>query len=295
MTNAELIAAHHLSQVRRNLMATSIEKRDESVRVFARAFEPRSLMEVTRQDIEAFLDSRVTRRGPIVARTRYAWLSHLHSFYEWAIREELTTDDPTAKIIRPKMHNGLPRPAATAELSRALAMASPRHRCWLLLAAFQGLRCQEIAGISRGDILDGQGLLKVMKAKGGRERVLALHPEVLAALKALPMPRLGRVFIRPRGGPYRPVNLSQEFNAFLKAAGVDATAHQLRHWFGTNLYAQTHDIRLTQEMMGHSNPATTAIYTAYDQKAAAVAVRAMTFAEVNLDLAPILIPTKEQP
>jgi site-specific recombinase XerD len=277
MTNTELIAAHHLAQVRLNLMATSIEKRDESITVFARAIEPRSLMDVTRQDIEAFLDSRVTRRGPIVARTRYAWLSHLHSFYEWAIREEFTADDPTAKIARPKMHRGLPRPAATTELSRALSGASPRHRCWMLLAAYEGLRCQEIAGLSRGDVLDGDGLLKVVKAKGGTERMLPLVPAVLDALRELPMPRLGRVFIRPRGGPYRPVNLSQEFNAFLRSAGVDATAHQLRHWFGTNLYAQSHDIRLTQEMLGHSSPATTAIYTAFDTRAAGAAMRAMSF------------------
>jgi len=39
------------------------------------------------------------------------------------------------------------------------------------------------------------------------------------------------------------------------------TAHQLRHWFGTNLYAQSHDIRITQEMLGHASSATTAIYT----------------------------------
>src|ERR1035437_7292649 len=107
MTDDELIAAPHPSQVRRNLMPTSIEKRDESLEVFARAMGTGSLLAATRQDIELFLDSRHTSRGPIVPKTRYAWLSHLHGFYEWAIREEISTVDPTAKIVRPKMHRGL--------------------------------------------------------------------------------------------------------------------------------------------------------------------------------------------
>jgi site-specific recombinase XerC len=47
-------------------------------------------------------------------------------------------------------------------------------------------------------------------------------------------------------------------------------------WFGTNLYAESHDIRRTQEMLGHESPTTTAIYTKFDQ-AAGVAVRALTF------------------
>lgn len=278
MNNVELIGAHHVDQVRRGLMPSSIHTRDQHLRLLATWIQDRSLLTATREEIELFLDSRRNAQGlPITHRTRYSWVSHLHGFYEWAIREEIGDRDPTARIIRPKMRRSLPRPAVTAELSIALAKAGPQHRCWLLLAAFQGLRCQEIAGLSREDVLEAEGLLLITHAKGGKERQLALHPDVLAALKELPMPRIGRIFKRPRGGQYSPANLSQEFNVFLECAGVNATAHQLRHWFGTNLYARTHDILLTQEMMGHSNPATTAIYTAFDRVAAGVAIGAMTF------------------
>ena len=272
MTNTELIAAHHTDQIRRGLMPSSIRQRDDRMTIFAKWLSTTNLLDATRQDVESFLDER-----DIGARTRYAWLSHLHGFYAWAIRDELTGEDPTARIVRPKMRRALPRPAATAELRHALTVAQPHERCWILLAAYMGLRCQEIAGMRREDVLEGEGLLRVTKAKGGKERLLPLHPEVLGALRALPMPRTGWVFTRPRGGAYTPMHMSQNFNAFLRRAGVEATAHQLRHWFGTNLYAQSHDIRMTQEMLGHANPATTAIYTAFDKKAAAVAVRNMSF------------------
>ena len=146
MDNAGLIAAHHLDQVRRGLQPRSIVKRDGAIESFAKGISPRGLLEAEKPDVEIFLDSRRNRAGhPITPRTRYAWLSHLHGFYEWAIREDLTIYDPTAKIIRPKVRPGLPRPAATAQLAVALQRADPMRRCWLLQAAYMGLRCQEIA------------------------------------------------------------------------------------------------------------------------------------------------------
>jgi len=113
--------------------------------------------------------------------------------------------------------------------------------------------------------------------KGGNERMLPLHPDVFAALVALPMPRVGWVFLRPRGGPYGPVRVSQDFNLFLRSAGVNATAHQCRHWFASTLYSRTRDLWIVQEMLGHANITTTAIYTAFDQRAAGEGVRMLTF------------------
>jgi integrase/recombinase XerD len=272
MENLELIVAHHVDQERRGLLPTSIEKRDGQLQIFARYLEPRSLLDAQREDVEQFLDSR-----NIGARTRYAWLSHLHNFYDWTLREDIGTSDPTVRIIRPKMRRSLPRPAATDQLAGALRVADPLRRCWLLLAAYMGLRCQEIAGIRREDILQDEGLLRVVKGKGGVERMIPIHPEVMAALLALPMPGVGWVFLRPGGGPWPPPYLSQRFNKFLREAGVNGTAHTLRHWFGSNLYAQSHDIRLTQEMLGHARLETTAIYTAFDRRAAGDAIRSMSF------------------
>ncbi len=145
----------------------------------------------------------------------------------------------------------------------------------MLLAALQGLRCQEIAGLQREDIIEEEGLLRVVHAKGGNERMLPLHPDVLSALWALPMPRAGWLFIRPRGGKYTPHQLSRVFNDFLRDAAVGASAHQLRHWFASELYRSTQDIRLVQEMLGHSSPEITAIYAAFDRKAAGEAVTAL--------------------
>lgn len=171
MNTDQLIAGHHLDQGRRGVLPSSVRRRDEAVRAFARYLEPRGLLEATRGDVEEFLDRR-----HIGARTRYTWLSHLHAFYAWAEREELSSNDPTARIVRPRLRRSLPRPADTDQLRQALEVADPQRRCWVLLAAFMGLRCQEIAGIRREDVLEADGVLRVVKGKGGKERLLPSTP-----------------------------------------------------------------------------------------------------------------------
>jgi integrase/recombinase XerC len=56
---------------------------------------------------------------------------------------------------------------------------------------------------------------------------------------------------------------------------MDCSAHQLRHRFGTRVYQASHDIRLTQAMLGHSDPKTTAIYAAFSPTSAVEIVTAL--------------------
>jgi hypothetical protein len=163
------------------------------------------------------------------------------------------------------------------DLARALAGASGMTKCWLLLGAFEGLRCQEIAGLEREDVIEGEMKLRVVHGKGRKERMLPLHPEVLAALPALPMPLAGPLFRRPRKlDQYPPPALVVALNKYLRELDISSTAHTLRHWFGTAFYNQTQDLRLTQEMMGHEDPATTALYTQPDWQKTAPAVAALS-------------------
>jgi integrase len=154
----------------------------------------------------------------------------------------------------------------------AIRAARPQMRAMLSLAAFAGLRCQEIAGLDRDDIIEAKGLIRVRMGKGGKERTVPVHPDVMEALRCLPLPRTGAIFVRPRGGRFSAHWMSATINAYLKEAGINAAAHQCRHWFGTEIYASTHDIRITQELMGHQSPTTTAGYIAYSHVAAAAAV-----------------------
>jgi len=70
-------------------------------------------------------------------------------------------------------------------------------------------------------------------------------------------------------------SVSVAIRSYFDELGIEASGHQLRHWFGTGIYAVTHDIRLTQELLGHQSPDTTAIYVAWAAVDAAPAVAAL--------------------
>lgn len=265
-----LIVGFWKDQQRRGLAENTLIRRDISLRAFAK-WLTKPIEEVTADDIQRFLDER-----NLTPNSRYGWLSTLHVFFLWARRHGHLLDDPTETIDRPKMHRGVPRPMADADLAAALAGATARMRAWLLLATHQGLRCMEIAGLKRDDVLDALDppMLRVY-GKGGREELLPLHPAVLEGLRQAGLPRSGFLFTRPQGGKYPAAQVSREINEYLRRMGIDATAHQGRHWFGSRLYANTRDLRLTQEMLRHKDPKTTAVYTAFNKPDAVKAISAL--------------------
>jgi integrase/recombinase XerC len=224
------------------------------------------LLAASRDDIERWLASR--RIGP---QARYTYLAHLRAYYRWAMLEEFLQVDPTAKIPNPKLPKRLPRPIASHALRDALQAAGPMMRCWLYLGAYEGLRCHEIAALRRSDVLDHlDPPLLLVNGKGAKQRLVPLHPLVRGMLP------MSRGYLFHRGGmPYTAEQVSSAFGRFFRQHDIDSTAHQLRHWFGTSVFRVSKDIRLTQELMGHSSPVATAGYVAFSPVEAAHVVAAL--------------------
>ena len=267
--------AHHMEQ--RGLRPTTISDFTSRLVKFGRFFYPDSILTVDRDRLQLYLDSY--NHSP---RVRYSWISMLEVFFDWCIEEELITGrNPAGRIRRPKLRRTVPRPIATEDLEVAVECAPPLIKAFLLLASLQGLRTVEIAGLDRHDVLDAHTppMLVVTKAKGGNQRVLPLHPDVLAALRVYGIDgrrENGPLFRTATGRGYTPQYVSATLSGYLRDLGVPATAHQLRHWFATSIYASTHDLRLTQELLGHQSPDTTAMYAAWAAVDAAPAVLGLT-------------------
>ena len=257
------IADYVRSMRRRSLAKATIDKRERSLRLF----ESEVGLAATREQVEDWLDSR-----DLCAKSRSVWLSHLHTFYAFCLAEGLADADPTAKIRPPKLRRGLPRPISDGDLARALEAASPLLRLWLLLGAYEGLRACEIAGLAREDLMASEGLLRVVHAKGGHERVVPLHPDVLAAVEALALPARGALFRNRYSARVTPGSVSHQLGDLLRGLGIESTPHSTRHRFASQVYQSSLDLRLTQELMGHASPATTSIYAAADMRKAAAVV-----------------------
>jgi site-specific recombinase XerD len=241
---------------RRGLRPASIYKRGRVVRAWCAYLDERgvSVEAATRFDVEGWLD---TSRG--AARHRYTLVSHLHMFYVWARRNDYATVDPTELVERPRLERRLPRPARAASVDVAIAEADPVMRAMLCLMADAGLRCCEVAALRWGDVDLAAGTIYVT-GKGGRDRVVGIPSRLaiaLAALDGIDGPVIGR-----RRSACR---VSQLVGGYLRGAGVNATAHQLRHLYATRLYAATDgDLLSVQHALGHASVTSTQIYAAID-------------------------------
>lgn len=208
--------------------------------------------------------------------TRLIYIKRLDLLFRFIQEREWRPDNPAKLIPRPKVARAVPRPLPTAGLLRALATADPRVGLMLALAAYAGLRRAEIAGLNRLDVLDDhEPPLLLVHGKGGKERLVPIGPVVAAAFARYGLPESGHVFPGQGGEHIRRYTVGQLVSGHLRASGVDATTHQGRHWFATSLYQGSGDLRLTQEMLGHASPATTAIYAAWSPNRAARAIDAL--------------------
>lgn len=274
LVDAELFRDFRRAQERRNLSPRTIDERSGRLRSFAVWMRPRSVLDATCEDVESWLDS--CRIG---GRSRGMYMSALSVFFAFARREGRVESNVLDDMLRPRKGRLVPRPIAEDDLVRAIRQAPPRMAAWLSLAAYMGLRCKEIAGLRRDDLLLDRPVpvLIVSHPKGGRERVLPVNVHVDEALRRYGLPLHGFVFESERGMPFSPATVSGYIAGYLHDLGISATAHQARHLFATTIYNATKDIRVAQEMLGHADCSTTAIYVAMNPDTAAAAMRGLTY------------------
>lgn len=280
LSDSELIERYCSYMEFRELRPTTISVRRYYLRKFAREVG-------FREATEARLQEWLSR--PIQPQTRNTWIATIHGLYVFCnkrgyferVQEPRTgymvDFDPTAEMVKPKTRKGKPKPISDEDLARALKLADRKIRCWLLIGALCGARCQEIAGIRREDVhdTDPEPWLHIEHGKGNKQRDVPLHPLVIEALQAFGMPESGVLWTRT------PQQLSREGNDFLhKEVGTKSTMHCLRHHYGTKLYRSTLDLQLTAGLLGHSNTAITSVYAASDRSKANAAVAAITIGEV---------------
>ena len=185
------------------------------------------------------------------------------------------------QLERPKPEQDLPHILSEAVVARLIAAPDPKHRLFtrdvaileLLYAA--GLRASELCTLPLRDTNLTVGAVRVF-GKGAKERVVPIGRAAIDAIarylrETRPLLLRGHrdeLFLSRAGKPLERIALWQIVKKHAKAAGIatHVTTHVLRHCFATHLISGGADLRIVQELLGHSDVATTQIYTHVDAK-----------------------------
>ncbi|MBO2459392.1 tyrosine-type recombinase/integrase [Actinomadura violacea] len=239
----------------------------------AQQLTPRSLLDATPSDLEAWRAALTVADISVVS-----YVAGVRVFYAWLAAAGRIPSNPALTMPIPRLGRRLPRPIGDDDLQMAILHAFGRVRAWLVLAGYAGLRCCEIATLRRDCIFERVSRpYMIVHGKGDKERAVPMSQYVWTELKLFGLPRRGWIFPRLDGliGHTPPGSVTRYGNLHLRDCGLDETMHQLRHRFGTVGYQATGEIRELQEVMGHADISTTALYAAHSNPRAAALVDAV--------------------
>lgn len=196
-------------------------------------------------------------------------------FFRFLKREKIITNNPTVFLESPKMWQLIPEVLTIEEVSRFLEMPNietsigARDKAIFMVMYASGLRVSELCGLNTGDVSDDQVRVR---GKGNKERVIPIADAAVQAvddyLTRFRTEGDGPLFLSSQGKRMDRVALWERVKFYGKKAGITKviSPHTLRHSFATHLLENGADLRVIQEMLGHSNIATTDRYTHVSRK-----------------------------
>jgi site-specific recombinase XerD len=202
-----------------------------------------------------FLLSNAKKSGSTLRCAYFA----LRVYHNQVAKDGFSQDIPLAK--RPsRLPVVLNRSEVHAMIS---ALTNLKHRLLVMLLYYGGLRLSEARNLRWEDVDFERGLIHLKSCKGGRDRVVFLHPKVSQTMVEYGPHRLGPVLLSARGGKYNPrtIELIVEKAAEKAGIGREVTPHSLRHCFATHLLEAGAGLRHIQELLGHRDIRTTQVYT----------------------------------
>lgn len=234
----------------------------------------------TTTDIRAYLDS-VADQG-LAASSQARRLSALRQFYRFLYAEGMRGDDPTGPLDSPRKRQALPKTMSvddvTALLERAAHEAGDNAPRTLRMAAMvetlyaTGLRVSELVALPL-TVATRDERFFIVRGKGNKERMVPLSGAAREALRRWLVARNASPahaespHLFPAGGEDGHMSrqvFARELKALAARAGIRAAAispHVLRHAFASHLLQNGADLRVVQELLGHSDISTTQIYT----------------------------------
>ncbi len=251
--------------------------------------------EITLHDLYEYL-SYTLRERLNNANSRARKVSSLRSFFKYMVtKAKLVETNPAAELDSPKIPKVLPRYLSLDESKQLLDSVdgNNKYRDYAILTLFLncGLRLSELCGINLKNIKDDK--LTVF-GKGSKERTVYLNNACQKAISdyiqnerpkdGVKAPDKDALFLSRLKKRMSIKTIQHVVKLHLDAAGLDSSkysAHKLRHTAATLMYRYGHvDVRVLQEMLGHTNLSTTQIYTHLDDEQLRTAAKNNPLADI---------------
>lgn len=267
--------------IERGLSANTVAAYRRDLAVYTAWLDERGvgdLREVTSPMVSEFVAHLGTRpESPLTASSLARVLSTVRGFHRFLLEEGRVEQDVAHEVRPPKLPSRLPKAITIDQVAALLAatdgdeVANLRDKALLELLYATGARVSEAVGLNVDDVIDAD--IVRLTGKGSKQRIVPLGSYARTAVDAYLVRARPLLSTKGRATPalflgMRGARLSRQ-NAWLiiRAAAeranlpVEISPHTLRHSFATHLLAGGADVRVVQELLGHSSVATTQIYT----------------------------------
>jgi len=240
---------------------------DGTIKVYVRAVEKfalflgRSPDESTAEDVRAFmvhqLDRGLSRSYCVILRNA---LRHLYL-------DTLGRTDELEAVPRPKRERRLPVVLSRQEVQRLFAVVGNiKHKALFMMAYDAGLRLSEVLNLRVEDIDSGRMVIRICQAKGKKDRYGRLSNGLLKLLREYWHADRPESFLFPGACRHKRYDVSTPgliLKRLCRKAGITkcVSMHTLRHSFATHLLEAGTNLRVIQQLLGHSSIQTTCLYT----------------------------------
>lgn len=259
-------------QFERKFSPNTVLSYQDNLKRFDIYLNGKNVRQVTTKDIDGYLEFN----DRMAEKSRAHYLTVLKMFYQFLIDEELINHNPCENIKSPKITKKLPQYLTEEEINTLLDINlnndfDYRNKAMLELLYATGIRVSELINLKFNNIDLENNFIRIM-GKGSKERIspfndiaknyliLYLNEHRNNLLKHNDSEYL---FINNHGNQITRQGFFKNLKQIAQNQGLkkDISPHTLRHSYATHLLAKGADLRIIQELLGHSDISTTEIYT----------------------------------
>lgn len=236
--------------------------------------EIKNFEEIARNSINSFI--RELRGNGYSPSSITRMIASVRGWFKWLISNEYIKYDPTLSVEQPKLARKLPKVLSVKELNLLFSQEfNELEKAVLELLYAAGLRVSELVGLKLSNVNISNGYIRCF-GKGAKERIVPIGEEAKKAIDEYLKTReillyktnveTESLFLKENGNLLTRQDVYRFINRLGSVINKKISPHVIRHSFATHLLENGADLRVVQELLGHSDVSTTQLYTHVSKK-----------------------------